>query len=145
MPRGLQSSKSMGLPSQNSTPSNSVKSKSPRSADPTERFKKSLDQVAADTESALPYAPVDSIASVLYYNQELSAEGRDKMTAFTREAIDLTHSLEGKFYSPYRLDATQEQFERNYPGWRAFVERKFQYDPDGLFSNAMFEHYRPKD
>ena len=53
MPRGLKSSKLMGLPSQNSTPSNSVKSKSSRSADPTERFKKSLDQVAANTEGLL--------------------------------------------------------------------------------------------
>jgi FAD/FMN-containing dehydrogenase len=101
--------------------------------------------VAADKESALPYAPVDSIASVLYYNQELSAEGGEKMTAFTREVIDMVHELGGKFYAPYRLDATQEQFERNFPGWRDFVDRKIHYDPDGLFSNAMFEHYRPKD
>ena len=53
MPRGLKSSKLMGLPSQNSTPSHSIKNKSSRSADPTERFKKSLDQVAADTEDLL--------------------------------------------------------------------------------------------
>jgi farnesyl diphosphate synthase len=43
----------MGLPSQNSTPSHSIKNKSSRSADPTERFKKNLDQVAADTEDLL--------------------------------------------------------------------------------------------
>jgi farnesyl diphosphate synthase len=41
----------MGLPSQNSTPS--VKGKPARSADPTDRFKQSLDQVAADTEALL--------------------------------------------------------------------------------------------
>jgi farnesyl diphosphate synthase len=53
MPRGLKSPQSMGLPSRNSTPSSSVKSKASRPVDPTDRFKQSLEQVAADTESML--------------------------------------------------------------------------------------------
>ncbi len=43
----------MSLPSHNSTVSNSVKGKSLRSTDATDRFKQSLDQVAADTEGLL--------------------------------------------------------------------------------------------
>ena len=53
MPRGLKSPESMSLPSHNSTVSNSAKGKPSRSTDPTDRFKQSLDQVAADTESLL--------------------------------------------------------------------------------------------
>src|SRR5471032_583195 len=43
----------MGPPSQNPTQPYSIKSKPARSADPTDRFKQSLDQVAADTEGLL--------------------------------------------------------------------------------------------
>ena len=43
----------MGLPSHNSTRTNSVKRKPLRSVDATDRFKQSLDQVAADTEGLL--------------------------------------------------------------------------------------------
>src|ERR1035438_8194771 len=43
----------MGLPSHNSTRTNSVKRKPSRSGDPTDRFKQCLDQVAADTEGLL--------------------------------------------------------------------------------------------
>jgi farnesyl diphosphate synthase len=43
----------MSLPSQNSTAPNSVKRKPSRAVDPADRFKHSLDQVAADTESLL--------------------------------------------------------------------------------------------
>jgi farnesyl diphosphate synthase len=43
----------MGLPSHNSTRTNSVKRKPSRSVDATDRFKQSLDQVAADTEGLL--------------------------------------------------------------------------------------------
>ena len=53
MPGGLKSPESMSLPFHNSTVSNSVKGKPSRSTDPTDRFKQSLDQVAADTEGLL--------------------------------------------------------------------------------------------
>ena len=53
MPRGLQSQKLMGLQSQNSKPSHSAKSPRSRTDGATERFKKSLDQVATETESLL--------------------------------------------------------------------------------------------
>jgi farnesyl diphosphate synthase len=43
----------MGPPSQNPTQPYSIKSKPSRSADPTDRFKQCLDQVAADTEGLL--------------------------------------------------------------------------------------------
>jgi farnesyl diphosphate synthase len=43
----------MGLPSRNSTRSKSVKREFARMADPTDRFKQSLEQVAADTEELL--------------------------------------------------------------------------------------------
>ena len=50
---GAEKPGSMGLPSHNSTRTNSVKRKPSRSVDTTDRFKQSLDQVAADTESLL--------------------------------------------------------------------------------------------
>ncbi len=53
MPRGLQSPNLMGLQSRNSTPSQSAKSRRSRTNGVTERFKKSLDRVASDTESLL--------------------------------------------------------------------------------------------
>lgn len=47
----------------------------------------------------------------------------------------------GRFYLPYRLHATKEQFERAYPQAREWIELKRKHDPEGLFQNRLFEQY----
>jgi len=89
----------------------------------------------------LNYAPTDMYSIVLYINQPATTEGNEKMGKITRELIDLTTSLDGRFYLPYQLHYTPEQLQRSYPEITAFFKAKKRYDPDGLLTNTFYEKY----
>ena len=89
----------------------------------------------------LNYAPTEMYSIVLYINQTATTEGNEKMGKITRALIDLTTSLEGRFYLPYQLHYTPEQLKRSYPEIEAFFEAKKAYDPDSLFTNTFYEKY----
>jgi FAD/FMN-containing dehydrogenase len=59
----------------------------------------------------------------------------------TRELIDLTAEVNGRFFLPYQLHYTPEQLQRSYPMIDEFFARKKVYDPDGLFTNTFYEKY----
>ena len=89
----------------------------------------------------LNYAPTNMYSVVLYINQPATAVGNEKMGRITRELIDLTISLDGRFYLPYQLHYTPEQLQRSYPEITAFFSAKKRYDPDGLLTNTFYEKY----
>jgi FAD/FMN-containing dehydrogenase len=89
----------------------------------------------------LSYAPGEMFSIVLYINQPVSAEGSEKMAVVTRELIDLTNDLHGRFFLPYQLYYTPEQLESSYPEIGEFFAAKDTYDPDGLFTNTFYEKY----
>ncbi len=103
-----------------------------------------LRDVAKDQDTALPYAKKDAFAFVLYFNQELTAEGNQKQEALTRDLIDLANRCGGTFYLPYQLHYTPEQLRQSYPEVDAFFAEKQRLDPEGLFNNAFFRKYGPK-
>ena len=98
-------------------------------------------RVVHPEQNFLNYAPTDMYSIVLYINQPATAEGNEKMGRVTRELIDLTNSLNGRFYLPYQLHYTPKQLETSYPEISAFFEAKKQYDPDELFTNTFYEKY----
>ena len=51
--------------------------------------------------------------------------------------------LGGRYYLPYRLHATREQFRRAYPRSDRFFELKALYDPGELFQNQFYRRYGP--
>ncbi|HEX5103330.1 MAG TPA: hypothetical protein VFV87_05945, partial [Pirellulaceae bacterium] len=54
----------------------------------------------------------------------------------------------GRYYLPYRLHATPEQFARAYPQGREFFELKSKYDPEKLFQSEFYLEYgkqEPRD
>jgi len=63
------------------------------------------------------------------------------MEAMTQEMIETALSMDGRYYLPYRLHATADQFHRAYPQARDFFDRKRQHDPDGIFTNRFYEKY----
>ena len=91
--------------------------------------------------NALNYAPTEMFAVVLYLNQKTDRTGTERMTALTRDLIDLTIREGGRFFLPYQLHYTPEQLERAYPEVRAFFDAKKRYDPDLLLTNTFFEKY----
>ena len=98
-------------------------------------------RVVHPQQNLLNYAPTEMYSIVLYINQPANAEGNEKMGRVTRELIDLTISLDGRFYLPYQLHYTADQLERAYPEISAFFEAKKRYDPDELFTNTFYEKY----
>jgi len=98
-------------------------------------------RVVHHEQNILNYAPTDMYSIVLYINQPTTPEGNETMGIVTRELIDLTVSLGGRFYLPYQLHYTPEQLQKSYPEIRAFFEAKKRYDPDHLFTNTFYEKY----
>jgi FAD/FMN-containing dehydrogenase len=89
----------------------------------------------------LNYAPAEMYSIVLYINQPTTSKGSEKMSVVTRELIDLTAEVDGRFFLPYQLHYTPEQLERSYPMIGDFFAAKKSYDPDGLFTNTWYEKY----
>lgn len=92
-------------------------------------------------DNFLNYAPADMFAIVLYLNQTTDREGHERMGTLTRDLIDLTADLGGRFFLPYQLHYTGEQLSRSYPEIQEFFEAKKQYDPTALFTNTFYEKY----
>ena len=90
----------------------------------------------------LNYAPADAYSIVLYINQITDAAGAEKMQTVTKDLIDLTHRLNGRFFLPYQLYYTPEQLRQVYPEVDAFFEAKRRYDPQELLTNTWYERYR---
>jgi len=89
----------------------------------------------------LNYVPAEMYSIVLYINQPTTPAGNEKMGVVTRELIDLTADVNGRFFLPYQLHYTPEQLQRSYPMIGDFFAAKRAYDPDGLFTNTFYEKY----
>ena len=97
--------------------------------------------VNKDEDTFLRYAGQRMIAFVMLFDQPKTDVGEARMQALTRELIDAAISHEGRYYLPYRLHATAEQFHQAYPQARHFFELKRKYDPDELFQNSLYVKY----
>lgn len=97
--------------------------------------------VAEDHDTFLRYADQEMFAFVLLFSQERTDEADAKMRALTRELIDAALKLGGRYYLPYRLHATVEQFDAAYPQGCKFFELKRKYDPAELFQNEFYRMY----
>ncbi|MFC0254102.1 FAD-binding oxidoreductase [Massilia consociata] len=60
---------------------------------------------------------------------------------WTREMIDTALRFGGRYYLPYQLHATREQFDRAYPEAAALRLLKRRVDPAGRFSNELWATY----
>jgi len=100
-------------------------------------------RVVHKEDNFLTYAPSDMFAVVLYLNQTTDAEGARRMGALTRELVDLTAEVGGRFFLPYQLHYTASQLRRSYPEIEAFFRAKDTYDPGHVLTNSWYEKYAP--
>lgn len=99
-----------------------------------------------DTDTFLRYADGHMVSFVMLFVQERTAEAEASMETMTRELIDASLLHGGRYYLPYRLHATREQFDAAYPMGRAFFRKKRVHDPGELFQNQFYLQYgRPLD
>jgi len=97
--------------------------------------------VLPDDDTMLRYADREMLALVLLFNQRRTSAAEHVMESMTRELIDAALDCEGRYYLPYRLHATAEQFRRAYPQADKFFELKRRYDPEERFQNAFYLKY----
>ncbi len=97
--------------------------------------------VHRDEDSFLRYADREMFGLVMLFHQRRTPNAEAKMQAMTRELIDAALSVEGRYYLPYRLHGTKEQFVRAYPQEREFFALKRKYDPEEVFQNQFYLKY----
>lgn len=97
--------------------------------------------VESDTTTALPYAPQDAFAVVLYFNQALNVAASRTLERTTTALIDLAVRMGGRFYLPYQLYYSADQLRSAYPEAAAFFLAKRRYDAEGVLSNKFYEKY----
>ncbi len=95
----------------------------------------------ADALALLPWAREEVFSFVLFYKQRVDPEAQRAVGRWTRELIDATLRHEGRYYLPYQLHATPEQFERAYPEVAQLRELKARVDPESRFSNSLWRKY----
>jgi FAD/FMN-containing dehydrogenase len=102
-------------------------------------------EVNEDQDTFLRYADQPMLAFVMLYVQEKTPAGEAAMEELTRDLIDAALRHGGRYYLPYRLHTTPEQFTRAYPQAAAFFKLKRKYDPDELFQNQFYMKYGRAD
>jgi FAD/FMN-containing dehydrogenase len=112
---------------------------------PCDLLNATIRDLRADTDTVMRYADQDQFALVLFFEMDRTAEADRAMEALTRELIDAALAQGGRYYLPYRLHATREQFRRAYPQAERFFADKRRCDPDELFQNEFYRRYGHAD
>lgn len=106
-----------------------------------EAFNVSIRHSPPDRVSALPWAREEVFSFVLYYKQRTWSRAREEVGVWTRELIALALKHGGRYYLPYQLHATLEQFKQAYPEVDRIRRIKDQVDPSGKLSNELWRKY----
>lgn len=101
----------------------------------------SIRHARADAVSLVPWAKEEVFSFVLYFKQRTHARARDTVGRWTRELVNLAIDNEGRYYLPYQLHATAEQFARAYPEAATLRKLELAVDPHGKFSNELWAKY----
>ncbi|WP_417386184.1 FAD-binding oxidoreductase [Gimesia sp.] len=98
-------------------------------------------QVDVDEDTFLRYADQSLFSFVMLFSQPRSDKGDRQMKKLSIELIDAAIQAGGRYYLPYRLHATPQQFHRAYPQAKQFFALKRVYDPQELFQNQFYLKY----
>ncbi|WP_294990266.1 FAD-binding oxidoreductase [uncultured Stenotrophomonas sp.] len=101
----------------------------------------SIRHAPADPTALMAWADQEVFCFVLYHKQRRHPWGDTMATRWTRALIDAALACGGRYYLPYRPHATREQFQRAYPQWQTFLERKRRYDPQLQLVNHLWQRY----
>ncbi|HET7057334.1 MAG TPA: FAD-binding oxidoreductase [Nitrospiraceae bacterium] len=104
----------------------------------------SIRHAVQDPGALLAWAREEVFAFVIYYKQGTSEEDKAGVGMWTRALIDAVLSVNGTYYLPYQLHATDEQFHRAYPRATDYFALKAHLDPMNRFRNKLLDrYYRP--
>jgi FAD/FMN-containing dehydrogenase len=98
-------------------------------------------EVQTDNDTFLRYADRPMIAFVMFFSQRRTVSADQDMGQMTRELVDAALRSGGRYYLPYRLHASGDEFRAAYPQAEDFFRLKRKYDPDNLFENEFYLKY----
>lgn len=101
----------------------------------------SIRHAPADVTSLLTWAPTEVFCFVLYYKQRVTESASKAVEAWTRDLVELALRNGGRYYLPYRLNATRDQFVRAYPESAQFALLKKKLDPSNRLRNLLWDRY----
>ena len=98
-------------------------------------------RVVHESPIMLDYAHGDRYSLVLYYSQQVTAEGNHDMAALTRTLVAAALDAGGTFYLPYQQHYSAEDVRRAYPRVEEFFALKRREDPGELFVNGFYRRF----
>ena len=98
--------------------------------------------VYKDTVSYLNYARENVFGFVFLFNQKKNEKDEEEMKKLTQQLVKVATKNEGTYYLPYRLHIDKETFRNVYPQGEDFFKLKLKYDPNEIFKNKFYEHYK---
>ena len=101
----------------------------------------SIRHALPDPGSLLAWAKREMFAFVLYYEQGTTREDREAVGNWTRKLISAALSVDGSYYLPYQVHATDDQFREAYPRFGEFFALKKRLDPENKFRNKLWDTY----
>ncbi len=101
----------------------------------------SIRHALPDTGSYLAWATEEVFCFVIYIKQAVTPKAKSETAIWTREMQDEILSLGGRWYLPYQIHATDDQFQKAYSGFAKFAELKQKVDPDFRLKNKLWERY----
>lgn len=101
----------------------------------------SIRHAVKDSLSTMAWARTEVFAFVVYYKQAVDVKARNKVKMWTQALIAETIGVDGSYYLPYQIHATEQQFLKAYPNASFFFELKRKYDPTYKFRNKLFDAY----
>jgi FAD/FMN-containing dehydrogenase len=96
-----------------------------------------------DPGTLLAWAKQEVFAFVIYYKQGTGIADREHVGIWTRQLIDVAVANGGRYYLPYQIHATEQQFKAAYPGFDKFFDLKKRVDPTNKFRNKLWDAYYP--
>lgn len=101
----------------------------------------SIRHALPDKETYLTWAPEEVFSFVIYYKQSTTNLAKNEVAKWTRELIDAALSVNGRYYLPYQIHATNDQFKIAYPGHKRFFDVKKKMDSTNKFKNKLWDQY----
>jgi len=108
---------------------------------PVDVLNVTLRHVLRDDDTFLRYADQPMHCAVFLIHQPFTPEAEAAMQRAARSMIQAALDCGGRYYLPYRLHATHEQFHAAFPRAKEFFELKRKHDPEELFQNKFYRHY----
>lgn len=103
----------------------------------------SIRHAEKDPGSLLAWAQHECFCFVVYYKRWTTPMATKEAGIWSREMIDAALSVNGSYYLPYEILATDEQFHKAYPRFKEFLALKQKVDPTYKFRNKLWDRYFP--